>query len=268
MIRRRSLLTTIYLTLALLSCKKGSESSFGPEVAGEDIQNSLDKALAKATPYSLSVGEFVYTIRTQEVYSGDTPNRLLLEEEGITVSDREIDGDVIVIGVVRELVDHSDPTTPHNKFKDVYYLKKESVPSPDEAAFKALALFDDTDTPNDGGGDSVIEAPITYTYHNFTSREELVPRPSKVADREPGPEGQDCSLHATRIFYDGVVTQEGQPTRKMQFELLISTDTPYFGNFLKNCVTTLASVEDARPLVRQCNSVYDYQKPVIQGEHQ
>jgi hypothetical protein len=266
MIKRWGPLTTICLTLALLSCKKGSDNSFGPEVAGEDIQNSLDKALAKATPYSLSVGEFVYTIRTQEVYSGDTPNRLLLEEEGITVSDREIDGDTLIIGVVRELIDHSDPTTPHNKFKDVYYLKNEPSPSPDEAAFKALALFDDT--PNDGGGDSVTEAPITYTYHNFKTSEELVPRPSKVADREPCPAGQDCSLHATRIFYDGVVTQAGQPTRKMQFELLISTDTPYFGNFLKNCVTTLASVEDARPLVRQCNSVYDYQKPVIQGEHQ
>jgi hypothetical protein len=258
----------------LLSCNKDKDNSVGPEVDGQEIQDTLNKALGQSDPLTLQVGEFVYTLRTQEIFAGDTPTRLLLEEEGITVTDREVDGDTLIIGIVRELVDHSDPASPHNKFKDVYYLKNPDVPaaeltSPDVAATKALALFDDPAGTDDSTTDDVVyEAPITYTYHNFITREEKVPRPTKVSDREPCPADQDCSLNATHLYYDAVAHQEGQPDRKMQFELLITTDTPYFGNFLKNCVTTLASVEDVRPLVRQCNSVYDYQKPVMQGDHQ
>jgi len=103
------------------------------------------------------------------------------------------------------------------------------------------------------------EPQVTLTYHNLVTRKEKISRPAPVEQRYPCSADEDCRLNATHIFYDVVVHTEGQPSRKNQVELLVTAETPYFGNILKNCLTTVASVDDARPLVRQCKTVYDYE---------
>lgn len=271
----------IFMVLSLVACSKDEDQDFGPEVDKNQISEIQKKALSKSDPSKLRKGEFVYLIRTQDIFSGSTPIKSLLSEEGITVTDREEFPEYSILTIVRETIEHSGKETISAKFKDVYYLANEAaqtLPAPQQTT-----TSDGSVTPTEPAAPEttpVAQTPVQQkedapadeaapeddgcpgcTYHNLTVREERVRRPGKVEEREPCPPGKDCTIAATHIFYDVVIREEGQSPRKNQVELLISTDTPYFGNILKNCITTAVTFEDARPLVRQCTAVLDYQFP-------
>lgn len=244
---------SLVLSSTLLGCKKSSETSFGAEADINEINTIQNAILSKSDPRDIQVGDFTYILSTQEIFSGSNPTRMILEEEGITITDRQEDNVGIYFTYVQELVKHlSGGKTTTDKFERTAAVAKDSTKiNKDESEGE---VEDPSTDPNTG-----FPPGTSVTYHNLVTRQVRVPRPALVEQRDPCPAGQDCSINAVQIFFDVVLHIEGEPSRKNQVERLISSEVPYFGSILKNCLTTVAEIEDARPLVRQCQTVYDYE---------
>lgn len=236
------ILSTLFLIFTIAACDKKAETSLGPQVTPEEIKKAESEALKGADPLKIQQGEFAYYLKTQEVFSSQEPSSLLMEEEARTVTERTDHPDYVSITVVREVIDHLTEGSPHFKFEDVFGIPKvptEEPPPPVEPP-------------------STEEPAVTVTFHNLRISKEKIEKPTKVLEREPCPEGADCRLNATIIHYDAVVNEAGQEQRKFMQETWISTEVPYFSTILKSCITTVIAVDDLRPAIRQCKSVYDY----------
>lgn len=227
-----------------LSCSKSDSSpSWGQEVPLDDIRKVQSEALSELNPQKIQKGEFAYFIKTQELFSSQTPSSLLIEEEAITVTEREDFTDYFSITTIRETIDHTIEGSPHYKFKDVYEIEK-------MVKQNSITPYADENTLPD-------EPKISF--HNLKKESIQLPRPDKVIEREPCPQNQNCDIRATRIVYDIVIQEPGKEAQKNQAELVLSSEVPFFAGILKSCITTIAVVDDARPFVRQCKSIYDYQ---------
>ncbi|MBY0317026.1 MAG: hypothetical protein K2Q26_16020 [Bdellovibrionales bacterium] len=232
----------------LLACdKKDQSQNWGPEVAVEEILKAQTEALALLDVQKIQKGEFAYFIKSQELFSSQLPSSLLIEEEAITVVEREDFEDYFSITTVREVVDHLAEGKPTYKYKDVYGILKNPEPPPDEV--EEPQPVEDGDEPTSS---------VKVTFHNLRVTKIMVPRPLKVEEREPCPVANACDLEATQILYDIVVQEAGKETQKNQAELVLSDKVPFFAGVLRSCVTTVAAIDDARPFVRQCKSIYDY----------
>lgn len=237
--------------MVLFGCKKSEDSaSLGAEADINEINNIQNAILAKSDPRDMAVGDFTYILSTQEVFSGSSPSRMILEEEAITITDRQEDAVGIYYTYVQEIVKHLSSGKTTDKFERTAAVAKNSTD---------VNKDDVTEEEETTDGDTGFPPGTSVTYHNLVTREVRVPRPALVEQRHPCPAGQDCSIKALHIFFDVVLHVEGEPSRKNQVERLISSEVPYFGSILKNCLTSVAEIEDARPLVRQCQTLYDYE---------
>lgn len=247
--KRLSLLSFILLFVACSPDKK--EATAVPTTA-QDIQKAQDEAFGTKSPFSIQAGEFVYTVRTQQIFSSQEPAESLLEEQSITVVDRQDLGQYIEFTIVKEQIDHSLPDSPHYKFKDVLYLEKSaeeiakgSLLPKEEAPAEPPTLED----PN----------PVSVDFFNLKVVEETVRKPQPVLDREPCNESDGtCSIKMFKITYDIRVTIPPQLPQTSSIETWISQDVPYLAAVYKSCFKTVLVIDDARPVVRQCTSVVDY----------
>lgn len=242
------------LTL-LAGCKEGSNDvNFGPAVSAEEIEKAENDVFSMVNPMGIETGEFAYFIRTQEIFSTQEPAKSIMEEEGLTVVDREDHPEYFILTTFREVIDHVSEDSPHYKFKDVYGVLKPGAekPLPDNST-KKLNLLNDTEE---------IEQPenaISITFHNLNKREILVSKPQKVLERDPCPAGEDCRIKAMQLTYDVVIQEAGKAPQKNSVELIVSNQVPYFASVLKSCITAVLEIDNTRPLVRQCRSIHDYQ---------
>lgn len=240
----RSLIILAALSLTLWGCNKKEETkNWGPEIPIEEVRKTQTEALSILDPQKIKQGEFAYFIKTQELFSSQTPSSLLIEEEAITVTERLDFSDYFSITTIRESIDHLENNSPHNKFKDVYQIAK-------DAPKQKLSQLNDDISP--------IEEP-KISFHNLRVEKVRLPRPSKVIEREPCPAGKNCDIDATRILYDVVITETGKDPQSNQAELIISAQVPFFAGVLRSCITTVAAIDEVRPFVRQCKALYDYQ---------
>ena len=227
------------ILLLQLGCFSDSPSVPRVPTSAQEINKVQQDILANADPTKIQKGEFTYFIQTQEIYTGQqNPSVSLISEEGITILDRQEGPGYIEFTVQKEIIDHLQEGSPHSVFKDVFYVSSEPLP--------------EEETPEEGTPDPQIK------FYNLVVRDEVFPKPAKVLEKEPCSKPEDCVLNVKKLSYDVVfVDPENPQTTKV--EAWLSDEVPYFATILKSCYSTIVSVDTARPLVRQCKSVFDYQ---------
>jgi len=240
------------LCLGLVSCDESKAPNYGIPTSEEDIINAQRNALNKIDPTNIKQGEFVYFIKTQELYSSQEPTENLMEEEGLTVTEKTEFFGFSEITVVSEIIDHMTDGSPHYKFKDVFEVGTSIVDEPTSEPQEKLMKQLDAKTV------AALDESVDIKFYNLRVREEKISQPKKVLEHTPCPADTDCRINATIITYDLVVFEAGQPPQKNQFEVWISSEVPYFASILKSCVSAIVTIETVRPLVRQCKSVFDY----------
>ncbi len=222
-----------------LGCSSDSPSAPRVPTTAQEINKVQQEILAKTDPANIQKGEFTYFIQSQEIYTGQqNPTVSLISEEGITILDRQEGPGYIEITLQKEIVDHLQEGSPHSVFKDVFYLSTEPLPEDEDQ---------DAGTP-----DPLIK------FYNLVVRDEIFPKPAKVLEKEPCREPQDCVLNVKKISYD-VVFEDPLDPQTTKVEAWLSDEVPYFATILRSCYSTIVSIDTARPLVRQCKSVFDYQ---------
>jgi hypothetical protein len=227
------------LLLLGVSCSDSSESPPMVPTTSLEIQKAQEEILAKISPLKIQKNEFVYFIKSQEVYTGQQdPSVSLMEEESITVTDRLDFPDYIEVTVQRDVIDHLVDGSPHSKFKDVYYFAND--PAALARSLSAKASEDD------------------IRFYNLKVSSEKIKKPQKVIDKEPCTTPDECLLQVQKISYD-IVFLDPQNPQTTKVEVWLSSEVPYFATILQSCYTTVVSVETSRPLVRQCKTVFDYQ---------
>lgn len=230
----------LFLILSLIGCSKEDDVRAATPTSAEDIQKAQDEAFGNINPATIKAGEFVYTLETQQVFSGQTPVETLLTEESITITERLEYPDYIEFTVVKEQIDHTQSGSPHFKFKDVLYLGK--------------------DTKSDVAPSEADDAsPVSVDYFNLQSSVSKLRKPRKVLEREPCNEDDgSCYLRVHKISYDARITAPPALPQITNVEMLISQEVPYLAAVLQNCFRTLVMIDDARPLILQCTTVVDY----------
>jgi len=257
----------VLAAIAVASCKDKASSTDTPATF-DDINNAQNDALEKSDPYSIQAGQYVYTLTTQELHSSDQPLENLIEESSFNVLEREEFGDHFEITTLKEVIDHLASDQPHYKFKNVMGMDYATPTDPSDpsapskptagagAKLIATAWRDRLHKMDDGTEDG----DTTVDFYNLRVEHAKVPRPQKVIDASPCPDGSDCDLNVTKIFYDAVITRPGEAPEREQFENWYSTDVPFFASVLKSCIKVLVKMDDALPLIRQCDVVYDYRE--------
>lgn len=210
--------------------------------SADTIFEKQEELLAQRDPETIQEGDFVSFLSTQQVFTGQRPTENLVEEEGITVTEREEFEEFFFITTQREVIDHTLENKPSFKFEDTMGFYKEGF------------------GPEDLATEEEVEQRAQVVYQNLSVEEILYPRPQSVKEREPCPVGLDCRIPASRLTYEQLIPEsEGNPSQRILVEVVISLNVPFFATILSNCVSTVVVVEDSRPLVRQCKTVYDYQ---------
>lgn len=241
-------LLSILAILALFACAKKEDAVTAVPTTPEEINKAQTDAFGDVSALNIQQGEFVYTMKTQEVFSSQEPQATLLEEESLTITERVDYLDYVEFTLVKELVDHTQTDSPHFKFKDVLYLAKN--PQPDEQPVDE----EETDAPEVQDPNEVV-----VEYFNLKVVGEDIRKPAKVLEREPCIEGDgSCFIHVKKITYDIRVTVPPEPPQTSSVETWISQDVPYLAAVLKSCFRVVAIIDDSRPLVRQCTQVVDY----------
>lgn len=238
-------LFTGIVILAVLGCSKDEDTRQPVPTTAADIQKAQSEAFGNADPLNIKAGEFVYTIQTQQVFSSQEPTESLMQEESLTITDRQEFNEYIEFTLVKELIDHTEAGSPHYKFKDVLYLAKYPQPEEEEDSNGAPEMED----PN----------PVSIEYFNLSVTLENMRKPKKVLEREPCNENDgSCYIKVHKINYDIRYTAPPEKPQTSHVETWISQDVPYLAAVLQSCFRTIAFVEDARPMVRQCTTVLDY----------
>lgn len=210
----------------------------------KEISKAQQQILAAADPLTIQKGEFVYFIKSQEVYTGQqSPSVSLMEEEALTVLDRVDGPGYLQITMQKEVIDHLTEGSPQSLFKEIFYIGTEPQEENEN---------DDTNEDNTDSEDSQIK------FYNLKVTDEVLAKPKKVQEKEPCANEKDCLLDVKKVAYD-IVFQDPQNPQTTKVETWISTQVPYFASILQSCFTTVISVDTARPLVRQCKSVFDYE---------
>jgi hypothetical protein len=221
-----------------VGCSSDSPSAPRVPTSAQEINKAQNEILANANPLNIQKGEFTYFVQTQEIYTGQqNPSVSLIAEEGITILDRHEEPGYIEITVQKEIIDHLQEGSPHSVFKDVFYISTESTSDEEN---------------NEGTPDPLIK------YYNLVIRDEVFPKPAKVLEKEPCLEPKDCVLNVKKISYD-VVFEDPVSPQTTKVEAWLSDQVPYFATILRSCYSTIVSIDTARPLVRQCKTVFDYQ---------
>lgn len=235
---------SLALIFLFLGCAKKEDAVTAVPTTAEEIDKAQAEAFGNMNPLNIKAGEFVYTIKTQQVFSSQEPQEALLEEESITITDRVDYVDYIEFTLVKELIDHTQPNSPHFKFKDVLYLATQ----PEDQG------EDEETTPElqDPSG-------VVVEFFNLKVVADTIRKPAKVLEREPcvGNEAA-CFINIKKITYDVRVTLPNEQPITSSLEIWISNDVPYLAAVLKSCFKTVAIIDDSRPLVVQCTQVVDY----------
>ncbi len=234
------------ILILLLGCSEDSPTVERVPTTADQINKAQQEALSLVDPLKIKKGEFAYFIETQEIYTGQQdPSISLMEEESLTVLERVEGPGYLEITVQKEVIDHLTDGSPHSVFKDVFYVSTTPY-SPDE--------------PEDGEPDAPSDEPENsqVQFFNLKVVDERISKPKKVIEKYPCATEDECSINVKKISYDVVFTDPAAP-QTTKVETWLSSEVPYFSSILKNCYTTVVSVETARPLVRQCKSVLDYQ---------
>ncbi|MCC6138167.1 MAG: hypothetical protein IT287_06015 [Bdellovibrionaceae bacterium] len=249
----KCLLFVIFI-LSFAGCSPDKKEASAVPTTADAIDKAQSSAFGIKSPLSIQTGEFVYTLRTQQIFSSQEPAESLLEEQSITVVDRQDVGQYIEFTIVKEQIDHMLPESPHYKFKDVLYLEKAAV-TPLSVA-KAISL-----TEEEPVAPPVLEDPnpVIVEFFNLKVLEEAVRKPKAVLDREPCNDVDiPCTINMFKITYDIRVTVPPQLPQTTSIETWISQEVPYLAAVYKSCFKTVLIIDDARPVVRQCTSVVDY----------
>jgi hypothetical protein len=250
----------LVLAILFVGCNDDKPKQSTDEVANaEDIYNAQTEAFNKTDPLLIKQGQYVYTIVTQELYSSQEPIENMTSERSVNVIQREEFGDHFDITTIDEAIDYTFADKPHFKIKNVYSIE---YPVTSVAAFASqttekllLKKLDGKVLPFDDAGDD--EGP-SYSYYNFKISHEKVDPPKKVMETSPCAEGADCRINVTKMAYDVVITEPGVEAQRRHFDLWVSPDVPYFASVLKSCMTTMVQIDTSFPLLRLCDTVYDY----------
>lgn len=235
----RTLAAVVFLLLCGGCDDKKAAAPMVPTTA-ENINKAQQDYLSLIEPSKIQKGEFVYFIKSQQVYTGQQePSVTLMEEESIQVLDRIDFTDYFEVTVQKEVIDHLSDGSPHSIFKDIFYFAKD----PSTKDFHSLAKDDEPQAQ----------------FYNLKAEDVFVSKPAKVLEKEPcQTSANECLLKTRKISYDIVFPDPTNP-QTTKVEAWLSVDVPYFATILQSCFTTVVSIDTARPLVRQCKSVFDYQ---------
>lgn len=245
-------LSLSFFLMLLLGCSEDSPTVERIPTTADEINKVQQEALSLVDPLKIKKGEFAYFIETQEIYTGQQePSISLMEEESLTVLDRVEGPGYLEFTVQKEIIDHLTDGSPHSIFKDVFYVST-TPEEPEVPETPEVPGANDSDVPADEPKPSPIQ------FYNLKVVDERISKPKKVIEKDPCATEAECLINVKKISYDIVFTDPAAP-QTTKVETWLSSEVPYFSSILKNCYTTVVSVDTARPLVRQCKSVLDYQ---------
>lgn len=219
-------------------CSKNTSGPAKTPTTAAEINKAQQVFFEQIDPLLIQQGQFVYFLKTQEVYTGQlNPSTNLMEEESITVDEVSDLSSYLEVTIKKEVIDHLTEGSPHSLFKDVFYLAKGPAPV------------------DDGGDSSPANSQVQF--YNLKTADILVNKPEQVLQKEPCTDPQGCQLRVKKISYE-IALEDPQNPRATQVEIWLSADVPYFATILRSCYTTVVTIDSSRPLVRQCKSVFDY----------
>ncbi len=250
---------TLGAVLFLFACEREvPQTNLGPQVSAQDIFNAQNKSLSRLDPYTIKKGQRVHKTETQEILSGQGPLKQMTKEWVTTVVEMNNEETFREIVTLQEVSDIEWEADFIYEFKNVYYLQQID-------ALRAL----DTLNQNSYQLNKMIEKlrPKELTnnvevtgvaFHNLQTRK--VPlSPPQLVKNGPDCKGiKGCRMDADLITYDVVFQMSDSSIQKHTVEWYVSPDAPYFAGIMKQCATTLLSVESARVLLKQCEEVVDF----------
>ena len=248
---------TLFL-FTLIGCQQDQEQSPSEFASLARIEFVQGQAISKLDPYSMSSGQTVHQIETQEVISVGGSQKFLSQEWTTEITDVSDLEQVLEITTRKRVINHQKDKNFVYEFKDVYSLQLNSVLSvldqlnqesySNESIIKQL-------TENSESEPAEIEG---VAYQNLVSQQVQL-SPPELVKKAPNCKGlKDCQIVADQITYDVLFLMSDQTTQRHKVEWLISPDVPFFAGILKQCSTAVVPVENARVLVKQCREVVDF----------
>ncbi len=255
------------LVWPILSCIKEPRAStpLGPQTTADEIEYEQYKSIAKLDPYSVQKNQRIHGIETIELISSQNPMKSISKEWTMEVTDVENYVDRRLLTTLKAVSDKADTDQFVYEIKNVYQIPQLNplqVLNPLRLNLSEIKSYIDEqqNSPDITKQSTTTEPdPITgIAFHNLKSQVIELNPPPKVQESENCQGLTNCKISADKITYDVVFLFKSGKTQTHNVEWFISQDVPFFAGILKQCATTIISIESARVLVKQCSEVIDF----------
>jgi len=249
-------LCAIFLFMA---CEREvADAPLGPQVTPDDIWRFQNDSLRNLDPYKIQKGQRVHKIETQEILSGQSPIKQMSKEwvtKVIEINNEEAYREIVTL---QEVSDSQWDEDFIYEFKNIYYLQQmdplQALDTLHQNSYQLNKMIEKL-KPKE------LQENVEVTgvaYHNLEKRKVTL-SPPQLVKSEPDCKGiEGCRMTADMITYDVVFQMSDSSIQKHTVEWYVSPDAPYFAGIMKQCATTLLSVESARVLLKQCEEVVDF----------
>ncbi len=285
----RLVLLSLVLVVSTSCMKKLSESdNDGPVASADDVQAKLFQAWGDVAPETINKNEFTYIEREQKIQDYDPT---LIMQEGITVSDRVVNGSEIDYTLVHQINDLSggDSKLSSTEEKVSVTLSDPSLTAQMKVMQQLHSLRESTlgestpgaSTPGEDNT-SVHQSNLSVqnvqalmlacvsgkdwdvTCHNLTYTEETRPAPDLVKAQPNCANLPNCEIHVRKVSFDIIVNvktaENTTEKQKVQYSIAISPDAPYLSRLVDYCYRGLILVPSAgqKVLVGVCSYVKNF----------
>lgn len=252
-------LILLFIALGLWGCSKDVPAqTFGQPSSASQIRKAQEESLMNLNPLSVKTGQRVHSIETQEIISSQQPTKFLSKEwviDVVEVEDTPVKFEVTTNKIVSDRNWEDDFVY---QFKDVYLM----------AQAEPLRLLDQINTAQ-YDLETIVAKQLEaedkqgiqlegVAYFNLKKRPVQMVPPEAVKKSADCKGLKDCKIPADLITYDIVFLFDDGSTRTHNVEWFISSEVPFFASILKQCASTLVTVESQSVLVKQCTDVVDF----------
>jgi hypothetical protein len=253
----RSLLVGL-LSFGLLSCERDREAPINLGVSEKTIIAAQEKYLNELNPYTIEQGQRVHSIETQELITAQGPQKIVTKEWTTEVIEVDNDPETRFIKTHKQVIDRTWDEDFIYEFKSLYFLRQiDSLQLLDQLDLNRLSmssLISRSLKANQVASEEVDG----ISFQNLNEQEVMLVPPELVKNSENCKGIPDCRIPANVMTYDIVLRMKDGTRRTQKIEWIISGEVPYFASLLKDCASTVLTIEGIRVLIKQCSEVVDF----------
>ena len=262
---------TFSVTFVVFGCQdelQESKGELGPEVSGEQVLRVIEEASGNKNILNAGENEAVHIETNQKIEMGGAE---IVLDEVLEVFHRAESDENIKIVLYLTTITYPDGESSPNIVKtelDPIYISK-NTPSNETSPFNntefKTAMYSPAQVQQvlKSNGHGIIRKNANaedtvdrITIHSLKTKKVMVAPPSNVANAPNCLGIPNCLLSATEIKFD-IVEWRGADWNKINLDMIISDQTPYFARELQNCQGLLVDVPSLNRdvYVRQCRLV-------------